>query len=153
MLLHGKRAALSHFFRHFKLHSTSKNTTHLTKPLIINNLPPMHQLPKCLAYLRKLFPRRKINERFVRFFHSKITDFHHKKNHLFDSTLSANPGEKSRIFLKVAVNTQTATHKNRRHFTFRFVYLYCFGRASSYKNCSTNRSCYLILHLKPCKTH
>ena len=72
MLLHGKRAALSHFFRHFKPLSTNKNATFLAKQLTTNNLPSKHQLPKCLAYLRKLFPRRKTNERFVRFFHSKI---------------------------------------------------------------------------------
>ena len=73
MLLHGKRAALNHFFRHFKPLSTNKNATFLAKQLTTNNLPSKHQLPKCLAYLRKLFPRRKINERFVRFFHDELS--------------------------------------------------------------------------------
>ena len=76
-----------------------------------------------------------------------------KKNHLFDRILSANPGEKSRIFLKVAVNTKTATHKNRPHFTFRLFTLTVSPVLPYTKTAQQTRGCYLILHLKPCKIH
>ena len=98
MLLHGKRAALSHFFRHFKLHSTSKNSASSIKPLITSSLLSNHQLPKCLAYLRKLFPRRKINERFVRFFHGELSLIFTIKKIIFLTAHEAQTREKNPVY-------------------------------------------------------
>ena len=98
MLLHGKRAALNHFFRHFKPLSTNKNATFLAKQLTTNNLPSKHQLPKCLAYLRKLFRRRKINERFVRFFHGELSLIFTIKKIIFLTAHEAQTREKNPVY-------------------------------------------------------
>ena len=60
------------FFRYSEVFLIRTNAIISNKPLIINYLFRMYELHKCLAYLRQKKSWRKINERFVRFFHAEL---------------------------------------------------------------------------------
>ena len=71
MLWAGKRAALGRFSWYFRVFLIRMDDVVSSNLLIISNLFVLCQLLKCLAYLRQKKSWCKINERFVRKFHSE----------------------------------------------------------------------------------